>query len=41
MQDAGATESTLIYFVDDSAINIDAAQVTQIQTATAFKKMLC
>ncbi|KAG2203924.1 pyrimidine 5'-nucleotidase [Mucor mucedo] len=26
MQDAGVTDSNLIYFVDDSAINIDAAQ---------------
>lgn len=27
MRDAGVTDPGLIYFVDDSALNIDAAQV--------------
>ena len=27
MNDAGVTDPSLIYFVDDSALNIDAAQV--------------
>jgi hypothetical protein len=30
MKDAGVSDPSLIYFVDDSALNIDAAQVRKL-----------
>lgn len=41
MEDAGVTDPSLIYFVDDSALNIDAAQVSSFFLVRTVNQLPC